>query len=285
MNQLKTAALLATLTALFMWAGQALGGQSGMMIALVFAAVMNVGSYWFSDRIVLKMYRAQPATEENAPELLRIVRNLAQQAGMPMPKTYLIPTDVPNAFATGRNPEHAAVAATAGILNLLSRDELEGVLAHELGHVKNRDTLVTTIAATLAGALSMLANMAMWAMMLGRGGGDRNDGGNPFAALLGVIIAPIAASLIQMAISRSREFGADRSGADLCGKPLALASALQKIDASVTRRPLRAGDPSTASLFIINPFSRQGLNRLFSTHPPTAERVARLEAMIGGSRV
>ncbi len=280
MNRLKTMMLLAALTALVMWIGQALGGQSGLVFALVFAAVMNLVSYWFSDKIVLRIYGAQPVTESEAPELYRIVQNLSVKMNVPMPKVYIIPQEAPNAFATGRNPEHAAVAATAGILRLLNHEELEGVLGHELGHVKSRDTLISTVAATLAGALSHLANMAMWGMMFGgRSRNDRDEGANPIIMLVGVILAPLAAALIQMAISRSREYNADETGAHLTGNPLALASALKKIEGWKREIPFSAGSPSTAHLFIINPFSAEGLAALFSTHPPTAERIKRLEAM------
>ena len=280
MNNTKTLMLLATLTALFIWVGQALGGQQGLMMGLIFAGVMNFGAYWWSDKIVLRMYGAQEVSENEASDLFRIVRNLAQQAGIPMPKVYIIPEDAPNAFATGRNPEHAAVAVTQGIMRALTREELAGVLAHELGHVKNRDTLIMTVAATLAGALSMIANMAAWGAMLGGGRSDDEEGGHhPIAGLVGVIVAPIAASLIQMAISRSREFIADATGAKISGNPLALASALKKIEAWSREVPMTAGSPATAHMFIINPFSGGGLVRLFSTHPSTAERIARLEAV------
>ncbi|MCG3205600.1 MAG: Protease HtpX [Elusimicrobia bacterium] len=279
MNRIKTLMLLAALTALFMWVGQLLGGQQGMVFALVFAALMNFGAYWFSDKIVLRMYNAQPADESSAPELYSVVRNLAAKVNMPMPKVYVIPQESPNAFATGRNPENAAVAATVGLLSMLNRDELEGVLAHELAHVKNRDTLISTLAATIAGALSHLTNMAMWGMMLG-GGRSRDDrGGHPLIALLGIIIAPMAALLIQMAISRSREFLADESGAGFSGNPLALASALKKIEAWKKQIPMTTATPATAHMFIINPFSGHGMAHLFSTHPATAERVRRLEEL------
>ena len=278
MNRLKTVALLAMLTALLLWMGESLGGRGGLIFALAFAVIMNFSAYWFSDKIVLRMYGAQPIEPSDAPELFSIVQGLADRMGVPMPKVYIIPQESPNAFATGRNPSHAAVAVTAGIMRLLSRSELEGVLAHELGHVKNRDTLISTAAATIAGALSHLANMAMWGMMLGGRGGDDNRG-HPFAALLGIIVAPIVAMMIQMAISRSREFMADESGARLTGRPLDLASALKKIEGSKGRVPMTAGSPATAHLFIINPFSSKGMAHLFSTHPATAERVKRLEEM------
>lgn len=278
MNRFKTVALLATLTALLLWGGQALGGQSGLMIALGLALVMNFSAYWFSDKIVLRMYGAQPVTEAEAPELYAIVRELAIRGGLPMPKVYIIPEATPNAFATGRNPQHAAVAVTEGLLQLLNRDELAGVLAHELGHVKNRDTLVMTVAATIAGALSMLAEMAMWRSLLGGSSSDEEEG-HPAAGLLGVIVAPIAAVLIQSAISRSREFMADEAGARLTGRPLALASALRKIESWSRQVPMTSGTPATAHMFIINPFSGGGMLRLFSTHPATEERIRRLEAM------
>jgi heat shock protein HtpX len=279
MNRFKTFFLLAALTALFMWVGQSLAGQHGMMFAFVFAAVMNFGAYWFSDKIVLRMYNAQPADESSAPVLYDVVRNLAIKINMPMPKIYVIPQDAPNAFATGRNPDNAAVAATEGLLAMLNRDELEGVLAHELGHVKNRDTLISTLAATIAGALSHLANMAMWGMMLGGRSRDDDRGRNPLLGIVGVIVAPMAAMLIQMAISRSREYLADDAGAHFTGNPLALASALQKIEGWKKQIPMTAGSPASAHLFIINPFSASGLSQLFSTHPPTAERIKRLEEL------
>ncbi len=278
MNQLKTVMLLATLTALLIWIGQALGGQQGLVIGLGLAIVMNVGSYWYSDKIVLRMYNAQEVTETQAPELYAIVRTLAQAGQMPMPKVYIIPEEAPNAFATGRNPQHAAVAATEGLLRMLNREEVTAVLAHELGHVKNRDTLIMVVAATIGGAISMIANIAQWGLIFGGGRSD-DDGPHPAAALLGIILAPIAAMLIQMAISRSREFGADQSGAQLSGNPLALASALQKIQAYSQRVPMHQGSPATAHLFIINPFSGAALAKLFSTHPPTEERIARLQQM------
>lgn len=270
--------LLGLLTALLVWLGYALFGQSGLILALVFAAIMNFATYWWSDKIVLRMYGAREVNEAHAPELFQIVGELAQRSGMPMPKVYIIPEEAPNAFATGRNPQHAAVAVTQGLLRLLNREEVKGVLAHELGHVRNRDTLIMTVAATIGGALSMLANMAMWGALFGSSSDDDEDGGG-FGALLGIIFAPIAAALIQMAISRSREFLADERGARLSGNPLALASALRKIDSWSRKVPMHEGTPATAHLFIINPFSAGGLSRLFSTHPPTETRVERLEAM------
>lgn len=278
MNRFKTLVLLATLTALLLFVGQALGGRGGMMLALVLAGAMNFAAYWWSDKIVLRMYGAQEIGEAQAPELFALVRQLAQRAQIPMPRVYMIPQETPNAFATGRDPQNAAVAVTDGILRLLDREELAGVLAHELGHVRNRDTLIMTVAATLAGALSHLASMAMWGAMLG-GRSDDDEGGNPIAGLLGILIAPIAATLIQMAISRSREFLADEHGARVSGNPLALASALRKIESWSQRIPITTGSPATAHLFIINPFSGGGLVRLFSTHPSTEERITRLQAM------
>ncbi len=279
MNRMKTLILLAVLTALFLWVGQLLGGRQGMMIALIFALGMNFVSYWFSDKIVLKMYRAQPVTETEAPEFFAIVRDLAQRAQIPMPKVYVIPEEAPNAFATGRDPNHAAVAATQGLLRLMSREEVTGVIAHELGHVKNRDTLIMTVAATLAGALSQLANFALFF-----GGGRREDGegGHPLAGLIGVLVAPFAAMLIQMAISRSREFLADEASAQITGNPMALANALRKLEGWKAEVPMQHGSPATAHLFIVNPFTAGGIASLFSTHPSTKERVARLEEMAKG---
>lgn len=279
MNRMKTVMLLATLTALLLLVGQALAGRGGFMIALMLAGVMNFAAYWWSDKIVLRMYGAQEIDEAQAPELFALVRRLAQRAQIPMPRVYIIPQDTPNAFATGRNPQNAAVAVTAGIMRLLDREELAGVLGHELGHVQNRDTLIMTVAATLAGALSHMASMAMWGAMLGGGSSRDEEGGHPIAGLLGVMIAPLAATLIQMAISRSREFLADERGAQFSGNPLALASALRKIETWSQQIPMTAGSPATAHLFIINPFSGGGLVRLFSTHPSTEERIARLQAL------
>jgi heat shock protein HtpX len=285
MNRIKSVMLLATLTALILWVGQALGGQSGLMLGLIFAAVMNFGAYWWSDQIVLRMYGAQEVSPAQAPELWSIVRELAQRAKLPMPRLYVIPEQAPNAFATGRNPENAAVAVTVGLLDMLDRQELAGVLAHELSHVKHRDTLIMTIAGSLAGAMSMIANMAMFSAMFGGGfSDDDDDGANPIGGLLGVLIAPIAASLIQMAISRSREFMADEEGAHLSRQPLALARALSKLEAWKQRLPMHAGSPATAHLFIVNPFTGGGLSNLFSTHPSTQERIERLQAMASANR-
>ncbi len=275
----KTAILLAILTALLVLIGGAIGGQQGMLVAFVLAFAMNMGSYWFSDRIVLAMYGAQPIEESQAPGLYAIVRRLTTRAGIPMPRVYLIPTDTPNAFATGRNPEHAAVAVTEGIMRILRDDELEGVLAHELSHVKNRDILISTIAATLAGAITYLAHMAQWATMFGGYRGDDDEGrGNPFGLLLMAILAPLAAMLVQLAVSRAREYQADASGARLAGRSAGLAGALQKLETAQQAVPMQA-NPSTAHLFIVNPLSGQALMQLFSTHPPIEERIARLRAM------
>jgi heat shock protein HtpX len=276
MNTLKTATLMVGLTLVLVWAGAAFGGQSGMTIALIFALLMNIFSYWFSDKIVLKMYRAQEVSEQEAPELFSMVKRLTQKAGLPMPKVYIINQDQPNAFATGRNPAHAAVAVTTGIMTILSREELEGVIGHELAHVQHRDILIGTVAATIAGAISYLAHMAQWAMIFG--GGDDDDGGNPLAAIVMMIVAPIAAMLIQMAISRSREYAADRGGAKIVGNPQHLADALKKLHMASQRVPMKA-EPATAHMFIVNPLSGRGFSKLFSTHPPMEERIARLESM------
>jgi heat shock protein HtpX len=278
MNGLKTMVLMVTLTLMLVFFGGLLGGKTGMTFALVMAFGMNFISYWFSDKIVLAMYGARQVTEAEAPELYGIVRRLAQKAGLPMPKVYIVDQDQPNAFATGRNPEHAAVAATTGILRILSREELEGVIAHELAHVKHRDILVGTIAAAIAGAISYLAQMAQWAMIFGGGRRDDEGEGNPIAALVMMIVGPIAAMLVQMAISRSREYGADEGGAMISGNPHLLANALKKLDAASKQIPMDA-NPATSHMFIVNPLTGGGLLRLFSTHPPIEERIARLEAM------
>jgi heat shock protein HtpX len=275
-NTFKTAFLLTLLTLLLMFIGRAFGGQNGMLLALAFAAVMNFVSYFYSDKIALRMYRAQPVTREELPRAYAAVERLTQKIGIPMPKIYVIPNDSPNAFATGRNPQHASVAVTQGILNLLTDEELEGVLAHELGHVNNRDILISSVAATVAGAITMLASMARWGMMFGGfGGRDDRDRGGGIAALLMLFLAPVAASLIQLAVSRSREYQADATGAHFTGNPYALASALSKLDAYSRRLPLQA-TPSTAHLFIIQPFLGMSFGSLFSTHPPIAKRIERL---------
>ncbi len=281
-NTLKTTFFLAVLSVLFIFIGSILGGQNGATMALVMAGVMNIGAYWFSDKIVLAMYRAKQVTEREAPELYNVVRELTMRAGIPMPKVYIMDNPAPNAFATGRNPEHAAVAVTTGILGILSRDELAGVVAHELAHIKNRDILISTVAATIAGAISYIAHMASWGFMFGGGRRDDEDR-NPLGSVVAIavmILAPIAAMLIQMAISRSREYRADESGAAICGNPLSLAGALKKLHAGTRRTPMEA-NPATAHMFIVSPLTGGGMLSLFSTHPPIEERVARLEAMAG----
>jgi heat shock protein HtpX len=285
MNRIKSVMLLATLTALVLWAGQALGGRSGFMVAIIVAGVMNIGAYWWSDKLILRMYGAQEVGPTQAPVLWGIVHDLATRAHLPMPRVYVLPADTPNAFATGRNPQHAAVAVTAGLLRLLDHEELTGVLAHELAHIRHRDTLIMTIAAALGGALSMIADMAIWGSLFGFGtSADDDEGGHPLAGLLGIIVAPIAATLIQLAISRSREFDADAMGAQLTHNPLALARALRKLEDWRQAVPMTAGSPATAHLFIVNPFTGGGLASLFSTHPSTTARIARLQAMVPGYR-
>lgn len=283
MNTLKTTFLLTGLTLLLVLAGEYFGGRGGMVLAFIFAAGMNFFSYFYSDKIALKMYRAQPVTREQLPRAYQIVERMTQRMGLPMPKIYVIPTDSPNAFATGRNPQHASVAVTHGILNLLTDEELEGVLAHELGHVKNRDILTSSVAATLAGAITMLARFGFWGAMLGGyGGGGRDRRGGGLGALLMLFLAPIAAMLIQLAVSRSREYEADATGAHITGNPYALASALEKLDAYSKRLPM-AASPSNAHLFIVAPvISARDLGNLFSTHPPIPKRIERL---IGRSSV
>jgi len=276
-NIFKTTLLLTAMTLLLLLAGRAFGGERGMLMALIFAGVMNFVAYFFSDKIALATYRAQPISRDDLPRVYNIVERLSQKVGLPMPKVYLIPTDSPNAFATGRNPNHASVAVTQGILDLLKDDELEGVIAHELGHVRNRDILISSIAATLAGAITYLGHIARWGMIFGGYGGDRDDRrGGGIAAILMIFLAPFAAMLIQLAVSRSREYGADDTGAHWTGNPYALASALAKIDAYSRQRPLIAS-PSTAHLFIMKPFlGGMSFGNLFSTHPPTAKRIERL---------
>src|SRR5574337_251527 len=282
MNTVKTVGLMTFMMVLFVAIGGAIGGRSGMIMAVMIAAIMNVGMYWFSDKLVLGMYRAQPVTEEQAPELYSIVRSLTQKAGMPMPKVYIIPEETPNAFATGRNPEHAVVAVTQGITRILSREELAGVIAHELAHIRHRDMLTGTIVATIAGAISMLAQMAQWAMIFGGSRRDDDEGGNPIAALVMMIVAPIAAMLVQMAISRTREYEADKGGAHLAGDPHWLANALLKLERGNQVIPMDDAKPATAHMFIVNPLHGGGLMNLFSTHPRSAERVKRLEEMARG---
>jgi len=279
-SQLKTGLLLGLLTAIILLIGQAMGGSNGLVIAFGFAIVMNVGSYWFSHKIVLSMYRARELAPEDAPMLHAMLDELSHAAGIPKPKLYVIPQDSPNAFATGRNPENGVVAVTEGIMRLLSPEELRGVIAHELAHIRNRDILVQTVAAVLAGAIVMIANWIKWATIFGFGRGGDDEGGNPIAALALAIVAPIAATIIQFAISRSREYLADETGARISRSPESLAGALEKLQAGSQRVPLH-GNQATENMFIVNPFSGQNMMRLFSTHPPIEERVARLRAMAG----
>jgi len=278
-NQIRTTILLAVMTALILWVGQLLGGRQGMIIALIFAAGMNFFSYWYSDKLVLKMYRASEVTPNQAPELYEMVQRLTQSAGLPMPKLYVIPQEAPNAFATGRNPEHAVVAVTEGLLKIMGREEVTGVLAHELAHVKNRDILIGSIAATMAGAIMMLATMARWSAIFGGGRNDEEGGGAGVIGLIAMsIIAPMAAMVVQMAISRSREYLADATGAGFVGHPEGLAKALEKLGAYSKRLPMDA-NPSTAHMFIVNPLSGKSMMSLFSTHPPLEERIARLRGL------
>lgn len=270
------------LMGLFMAIGGALGGQQGMILGFIFAVATNFFSYWFSDKIVLKMYRAQEIDESKAPELYAMVRRLALAASLPMPKVYIIDNSTPNAFATGRNPENAVVAVTTGILQLLDQDELSGVIGHELAHIKHRDILIGSIAATFAGAIAIIANFAKWAAIFGGGRGSNDRGANPMALIATAIFAPMAAMLIQMAISRSREYAADERGGKYCGNPIFLARALQKLEHGVQSRPMDAASPSTAHMFIINPFAGLGgVSALFRTHPVTEERIKRLEQQAG----
>jgi heat shock protein HtpX len=280
MNYFKTGVLLIALTVLFVWVGSLIGGTVGAEYAFVLALIMNVISFWFSDKIVLAMYGARPVSEDRYPQLFSIVRNIAREANIPMPKVYVIPQNAANAFATGRGPKHAAVCVTEGIMGLLGPDELKGVIAHELGHIKNRDILIMTITATIAGAIMMIANMARWAFVFG-GGRSRDDrnGGNPIALLAAVIIAPLAAMLIQLAISRSREYAADRRGAQLAHSSMGLAHALRKLEESARFSRMQAS-PQTAHMFIVNPLRGEAIASLFSTHPPVSERIRRLETMV-----
>src|SRR5438874_2308407 len=285
MNTTKTVVLMAGLTVLLVLIGGAFGGRQGMIMAFMFASVMNIFSYWFSDKIVLRMYGAQEVSEADAPMLYSVTRDLAMKMNMPMPKVYIIPSDAANAFATGRNPNHAAVAATEGILRMLTKEELAGVMAHEMGHVRNRDILIGTIAAMIAGAISMIATMAQWAMIFGGGRRDDEEGSGGIIGLIAmVIIAHIAAGLIQMAISRSREYEADATGARICGNPLWLANSLRKLHAGSQRVPLDA-NPATAHMFIVNPLRGGGIVHLFSTTPPIEDRIARLETMVYGQAI
>ncbi|MFO8016591.1 MAG: zinc metalloprotease HtpX [Candidatus Woesearchaeota archaeon] len=277
MNQFKTVVLLGLLTGLLLGVGWLLGGYQGLTIGLIIALTMNFGSYWFSDKIVLKLYGAKEADKREHKELYSIIKDISKKAGLPMPKVYIVPSSTPNAFATGRNPKHAAVACTQGILSLLSREELKGVMAHEMSHVKNRDTLIQTIAATIAGVISYVAIMARFAAIFG--GGRDNDGGELFYLIALGIITPIIATLLQLALSRSREYLADETGAMLAGDPEHLASALEKLHNGVKKNPMRQGSAATSSLFIVNPFSAKGLTSLLSTHPPMSERVKRLRGM------
>lgn len=281
MNTIKTVILMIILTLLLIFVGNLIGGNGGMIIAFIFAILMNFTTYWFSDKIVLKMYGAQQIQPQDNPELFKLVEDLTTRSNLPTPKVYIIPSAQPNAFATGRNPQNSAIALTEGIIKLLNREELSGVIAHELSHVKNRDILVGTIAATIAGAISMLANMAQWALIFGgRGNNDRE--GNPIGLLVSIIVAPIAAMLIQLAIARSREFMADESGAKMTGNPLYLANALKKLHIKSQQIPMQANS-ATAHMFIVNPLSAKGMAKLFSTHPPIEERIKRLESMVYGN--
>jgi heat shock protein HtpX len=278
-NTIKTALLLGALTGLLMLIGGLIGGKGGVYIAFIFAVILNFGSYWFSDKIVLKMYKAQEVSESSAPDLYHIVRNLAMRANLPMPRVFIIPEETPNAFATGRNEKHAVVAVTEGIMKILTKEEMEGVIAHELSHIKNKDMLISSIAATIAGAISMLATMAQWAAIFGGGrNSDEDSGGGIIGLIAMAIFAPLAAAVIQMAISRSREYLADAGGATITKNPYGLASALEKLTQASQVIPMDA-KPSTAHLFIVNPLSGKAFMNLFSTHPPLEERIARLRSM------
>lgn len=282
-NNMKTVFLLGTLAGLMVFLGSMLGGRGGAVLGLGFAAVMNLGAYWFSDKIALKMSKARPVTRSEAPELYSLVYRLTQKAGMPMPSLHVIPSQQPNAFATGRNPSHAAVAVTEGLMQILDESELEGVVAHELAHVRNRDILIASVAATIAGAISFVATMARWGAMFGGGGRDNDNPGGLIGILVASIVAPLAAMIMQMAVSRSREFQADAVGASIAGRPHGLSSALRKLEASSKRIPMKV-NPSAAPMFIVNPLRgslAHGAARLFSTHPPTEERIRRLDEMAG----
>lgn len=282
MNTFRTTILLAGLTAILVWGGQILGGTQGAVVALIFAGAMNFFSYWYSDRVVIAMYKGKEIGPEDDAELYHMVQDLTQRAKLPMPRVFIIPQPTPNAFATGRNPEHAAVAVTDGVRRILTKSELRGVLGHELAHVKNRDILISSIAATLAGAISYLAWMAQWAMIFGGHSRDERDSGNIFGLIVMLIVAPMAAMVIQMAVSRSREYGADQEGARISGDPLSLANALRKLQSASERIPLQVNEATskaTAHMFIVNPLTGGGIRSLFSTHPPIEERISRLEAM------
>jgi len=278
-STMKTFAFMAAMVALFMVVGQALGGRGGMMMALVMALAMNFFAYWFSDSLALRMNGAREISYQEAPDLYQLISSLAERAGLPMPKVCVVNSDTPNAFATGRNPEHAAVAVTTGLIRLMTRDELEGVIAHELAHIKNRDILISSISATMAGAISYLATMAQWSLLFG-GRSNDGEGGNPVAAIVSMIVAPLAASLIQMAISRSREYQADATGAAICGQPRSLAQALGQLENYNRQLPM-AVNPASAQMYIVNPLAGGQLANLFSTHPPIQERIQRLLAMNG----
>jgi len=284
MNGLKTAFLMTLMMVILLLVGEAFGGDQGLIMAFLFSLLMNAGMYWFSDKVVLMMYRAREVTEAGEPRIVHLVQRLAMQAHLPMPRVYIIDDENANAFATGRNPQHAAVAVTSGILRLLSDDELEGVLSHEFAHVKHRDILTGTIVATMVGTITFIARMAGWAMIFAGGRRDDRDSGGGIADLALLILAPIAAVLVQLAISRSREFAADAGGAAICGKPLSLASALRKLETSAERTPMTGAQPATSHLFIVNPLRSGGVMKLFATHPPIEERIARLEQLaMGGS--
>jgi heat shock protein HtpX len=284
MNRMKTFVLLSALSALLVFGGQALGGRGGAMIAVVMAFAMNFFAYWFSDKFVLRMYHAQEITPAQAPGYFAMVQRLVQKANLPMPKLYVIPEHAPNAFATGRNPQHGVVAVTQGLLEMLDEDEIEGVVAHELAHIKHRDTLLMSVAATIVGALSNLANFAMWGAMFGGRSDDDEGGGGAIGAILVMVMAMFTAPMIQMAISRAREFMADEFAAKLTGRPMSLAGALKRIEGWSARVPMHSGSPETAHLFIQNPFSGQGLAALFRTHPTTEDRVKRLQALASSVR-
>ncbi|MGE5859135.1 MAG: zinc metalloprotease HtpX [Ignavibacteria bacterium] len=281
MNMLKTVFLMTAMMILFLLVGYLLGGSTGMTIAFIFSLIMNFGTYWFSDKIVLSIYKAKEVNRETAPRLYTLVEELASRANLPMPRVYVIEDATPNAFATGRNPQNAAVAATTGILRILDSNETAGVIAHELSHVKNRDILTGTIAATLVGTITYIAQMAGWALMFGRN--DDDDGGG-FSSLALLIVAPVAATLLQLAISRAREYSADEGGAEISGKPLSLASALAKLQAANKQKPLRSAAPATAHMFIVNPLSGSSIMKIFSTHPPVEERIKRLQEIAAGRR-